>query len=102
MNRLALVFVVSASLLAGCSGGGESCAGSAQWSTATSGGLCQVNIFTTPEQAVYCAEKADGTFDCACGPIADNPTMFTSADFCKLDGEERVCAAVEQCGFAVP
>jgi hypothetical protein len=81
----------------GC-GGGASCDLPSQWSVANSGGLCQVNFFTSPEHAVYCS-GASGNWDCACGPAAENPMTFTSADFCDLEGEERACQAVEECGF---
>lgn len=82
----------------GCAGDGAACDLPTQWSSAKSGGLCQVNFFTTPEHAVYCGGTT-GNWDCACGPAVDNPKHFVSADFCDLDEEARACQAIEQCGF---
>jgi hypothetical protein len=96
MVRVVLVVALVGMVGAGC-GGGASCDLPEQWSVANSGGLCQVNFFN-PEHAVYCS-GASGSWDCACGPAAENPMRFTSADFCDLEGEERACQAVEQCGF---
>lgn len=89
-------------LAAGACGGGDDGAGCdlpEQWSAASSGGLCQVNFFTEPEHAVYCAENGDGEYACACGPAAGNPREFVSPDFCRLEGEARACAAIAACDF---
>ena len=90
---IALLFATAA----GCGSGG-SCDLPTNWSTANSGGLCQVDFFD-PMESVFCAENANGEYDCACGPIANNPLEFTSADFCDLEAEDRACAAIEACGF---
>ena len=94
-----LGLLLALSLAACGSGDGASCDLPAEWSAASSGGLCQVNFFGETEYAVYCAENADGEYDCACGAAADDPPEFSSADFCDLEGEERACAAIEQCDF---
>ncbi|HUQ03790.1 MAG TPA: hypothetical protein VM261_14935 [Kofleriaceae bacterium] len=99
MSRL---LVPCAALLAlavsACGGDGGSCDLPEQWSSARSGDLCQVNFFTTPEHAVYCGGST-GAWNCACGPIADNPLEFTSEDFCDLEPEGRACQAIARCGF---
>lgn len=96
-----LVILLVSLILAGaaCDSGGD-CGLPTNWSAATSGGLCQVNFFGETEEAVYCAENGAGGYECACGPISENPLEFTSADFCDLEGEERACKAIEVCGFA--
>jgi len=106
MQRMPRVLVRLAALLAlglgsGCGGdGGATCDLPMQWSTASSGGLCQVNFFTDPEHAVFCGGST-GNWDCACGPASENPAEFTSADFCDLDDEARACQAIERCGFSL-
>ena len=101
--------VLLALVLVGCSGGGPAtetedtdpggCEIPCQFSTANSGGLCQANLFCdVNEPAVYCGEEADGTYTCDCGAAAENPPSFSSPDFCDLEAEARVCAAIEQCG----
>jgi hypothetical protein len=86
--------------LAGCGSDGASCDLPTNWSSARSGdgSLCQVNFFTTPDYSVYCGGTT-GAWDCACGPIAQNPMEFTSEDFCDLEAEARACQAIERCGF---
>ena len=100
MIRLAALAAL-ATLATAC-GGGPSCDLPAQWSSARSGdgSTCQVDIFAPSAHAVYCGGTT-GNWRCACGPAADNPPEFTSADFCDLDGEERVCQAIARCGFAL-
>ena len=101
MPRLRLLSMTLAILaLTACADDGGSCELPPQWSTATSGdgSTCQVNIFTTPEHAVYCGGST-GNWQCACGPAADNPPEFTSEDFCDLSDEARVCQAIARCGF---
>lgn len=99
VQRMLRVLMVALVVVgAGCGSDAGSCDLPAQFSTANSGGLCQVNFFTTPEHAVFCGGTS-GNWECACGPAAENPMMFTSADFCDLEGEERACQALEQCGF---
>lgn len=100
MARVLLGCAALLGLVAGACGGdgGAGCDLPAQWSSARSGDLCQVNFFTEPEYAVYCG-GATGSWDCACGPIAENPLEFTSEDFCDLEPEERACQAIERCGF---
>lgn len=85
-----------------CGGGDEadSCVGGNLYSTARSGGLCQVNVFSTPERAVYCAKNAAGRYECLCGPAAENPNRFVSDDICDLGAEARICEAVSRCGFS--
>jgi hypothetical protein len=104
MQCMTRVLVNLAALLAlvgsGCGGGGGTCDLPPQWSTASSGGLCQVNFFTEPEHAVFCGGSS-GNWDCACGPAAENPLTFTSADFCDLDDEARACQAIDRCGFSL-
>jgi hypothetical protein len=95
------LLVVILSAACGSGDGGSDCELPEEWSTAVSGGLCQVNFYTEPEQAVYCARNADDEFSCACGPAAEDPEEFVSADFCELDGEARACAAIEICGFSL-
>jgi hypothetical protein len=75
--------------------------GSQRWSTAKSGGLCQVNIFSTPEKAMYCAKNAMGTYSCACGPVSASPPPleFISPDMCDLEADARLCAAISACSF---
>lgn len=90
--------LLGAIALSGCSDG-ESCITPGQFSTADSGGLCQVNFFGDIDYAVYCSPNASGGFDCACGAAVDNPLEFTSPDFCDLGAEERACAAVDACNF---
>lgn len=82
-----------------CDSGGDCGLEAGKWSTATSGGLCQANFFGDTDYAVYCAENADGDYECACGAVSENPLEFTSNDFCDMDGEERACKAIELCGF---
>ena len=48
---------------------------------------------------VYC-EGATGHWECACGPLADNPSTYVSPDMCDLTPEERVCQAISRCAFA--
>lgn len=99
MPRVLLTCAVLLGLVGGgCGGDGGSCDLPTQWSSARSGDLCQVNFFTDPDYAVYCGGTA-GNWDCACGPIAENPTEFVSEDFCDLEPEERACQAIERCGF---
>ena len=96
-----MLFVAIVGLVgSGCDGGGASCELPELWSSASSedGSLCQVNIFTEPEYAVYCGGTT-GNWDCACGPAVDNPDQFISEDFCDLEPEERACQAIERCGF---
>ena len=69
------------------------------WSTAHTGQSCQVNIFGDTEYAAYCSENQNGGFNCACGAAAENPLEFTSEDLCDLDGQERICEAVAECGW---
>ena len=87
IQRMPHVVVMLAALLAlvgsGCGGDAGTCDLPAQWSSASSGGLCQVNFFTEPEHAVFCGGTT-GKWDCACGPVAENPARFTSEDFCDL------------------
>lgn len=98
--------VLFLSLVLGCKGeepadteDPEACELPCQFSAASSGGLCQVNLFCdTTEPAVYCGEEADGTYTCDCGPAVDAPPSFSSDDFCELEGEARACAAMAQCG----
>jgi hypothetical protein len=92
--------VASASCDSGNSGG-ECGLSAGTWSTATSGGLCQANFFGDTEYAVYCAQNAEGRYECACGPIVENPQEFTSTDFCDLEGEARACEAIKVCGFPI-
>lgn len=99
MSRVRLVCAALFGLVGnGCGGDGGSCELPTNWSSARSGDLCQVNFFTTPEHAVYCGGSS-GNWDCACGPIAENPMPFTSEDFCDLEPEARACQAIERCGF---
>ncbi|MBL9014166.1 MAG: hypothetical protein JNL83_08315 [Myxococcales bacterium] len=98
MVRALAVCVVLSLSGGGCAGDGASCDLPPMWSSARSGGLCQVNFFTNPEYAAYCGGSA-GAWDCACGPAASNPKQFTSTDFCDLEPEERACQAIEACGF---
>jgi hypothetical protein len=99
MRRVIMVCTVVVGLAStGCGGDGGSCDLPTNWSSARSGGLCQVNFFTTPEHAVYCSGSS-GAWSCACGPIADNPLEFTSEDFCDLEPEGRACEAIARCGF---
>jgi hypothetical protein len=99
MPRVLLVCAVLVGLVnVGCDGG--SCDLPTNWSSASSGGLCQVNFFTEPEHAVYCGGTT-GNWDCACGPIAENPVEFNSEDFCDLEPEARACQAIERCGFSL-
>ena len=104
MQRMPNVLAKLAALLAlvgsGCGGDGGTCDLPEQWSSASSGGLCQVNFFTDPEHAVFCGGTT-GNWDCACGPAAENPTKFTSEDFCDLDDEARACQAIDRCGFSL-
>lgn len=100
MLRLLVPGALLGAIVGGCGGGGPSCDLPPQWSAASSGGLCQVNLFTTPEHAVYCGGST-GNWDCACGPASENPKKFTSADFCDLEPEERACQAIDQCGFSL-
>ncbi len=97
-----LIFMLGVAGVSCDSGGGGECGLPAgMWSTATSGGLCQANFFGDMEYAVFCGQNAEGSYDCACGPISENPLEFTSTDFCDLDGEERACKAIEICGFPI-
>lgn len=104
MHRILVLCVALSGLAgAGCGGdGGASCDLPELWSSAKSGdgSTCQVNIFTTPEHAVYCGGTT-GNWDCACGPAAAMPMEFVSEDFCDLEPEERVCQAIERCGFTL-
>jgi len=78
--------------------GDDGCDIPCQWSTATSGGLCQVNLWCdNDEPAAYCGEIGGGSWNCACGPAVDDPPEFVSDDFCDIDDEARVCQALEQC-----
>jgi len=97
MIRVLVVGALLGVIGGGCGGGGA-CDLPDQWSSAKSGGLCQVNFYTSPERAVYCGGST-GNWDCACGPAVDNPPRFTSPDFCDLDDEERACQAIEACNF---
>lgn len=91
--------------LIGCGGGkdeADSDAGTCdipcQVSSASSGGLCQVNLYCdADEPAVYCGEQDDGSYACDCGPAVDSPPSFTSSDFCDLDMEAAACEAMAQC-----
>ena len=95
--RLALVLAFS---LVGCGSDSEP---SCQYSTADSGGLCQINFFCEDgvDRAVYCAGNASGAYECACGAVVDNPLEFVSDEFCDVEGEDRYRLAVEACGFAI-
>ncbi|MBT8494471.1 MAG: hypothetical protein KJO07_15550 [Deltaproteobacteria bacterium] len=86
--------------LVGCSGDSEP---SCQYSTADSGGLCQIDFFCEDgvDRAVYCATNASGAYECACGPAVDDPLEFVSDDFCDLAAEDRYARAVEACGFGI-
>ena len=101
-------FVVGVAACSGDKDDGGSTTGACeipcQYSTATSGGLCQANVYCdSGEFAVYCGEQEDGTFACDCGAAADDPPSFDSDDFCAVDGEERVCQAIERCtNWALP
>jgi hypothetical protein len=99
-----ILLFAAALVLTSCDGGSDTdvdddgCDIPCQWSTATSGGLCQANLWCdNDEPAVYCGELGDGTFDCACGAAVDDPPEFISDDFCDLEDEARVCQAIEQC-----
>lgn len=85
-----------------CGGGdaADSCVGGNLFSTTKTGGLCQVNIFSTPERSVYCAKNAAGSYECLCGAAAENPDMFVSDDICDLEADARICEAVSRCGFS--
>ena len=98
----AMVFFSLLATTAACGGddGAKSCVGEATFSTAKTGGLCQVNIFSAPERAVYCAKNATGSYDCLCGAAVENPKMFISDDICDLEADARVCEAVSRCGFS--
>ena len=100
MLRLVAASIALAALTA-C-GGGPSCELPAQWSSASSGdgSTCQVNIFAPSEHAAYCGGSS-GNWSCACGPLSENPLEFVSTDLCDLDPEERVCQAIERCGYAL-
>lgn len=105
MLRMLSLGVAILGLVGACSSGGgggddDSCTLPPQWSSAVTGdgSTCQVNFFTDPEFAVYCGGET-GNWDCACGPIADNPDEFVSDDFCDLSAEARACQAIERCGF---
>lgn len=95
-----------AALLIGCGGDASDdpvdtgeCDVPCQFSTSSSGGSCQLNLFcTTDEPAVYCSDEGDGTFTCNCGAAVDNPPSFTSTDFCDLEFEAAACEAMAQCG----
>jgi hypothetical protein len=84
-----------------CGSDASSCDIVDNWSTAKSGSLCQVNLYSTPEKAMYCGTLADGTYDCSCGPVSamPPPKKFASADMCVLQDEARVCAAIAACGW---
>jgi hypothetical protein len=86
-------------LTGSCGSDGECGLEPGTWSVANSGGLCQANIFGDTDYAVYCTSNVNGGFDCACGAASEAPLEFSSEDFCELDGEERVCAAIDACGF---
>ena len=73
-----------------------------QYSTANSGGLCQANAYCDVEFSVYCGEEEDGSYSCDCGPAAESPPSFSSDDFCDLDGEARLCEALERCSNWAP
>ncbi len=96
-----VLYILPAMLLAvACGSDGESCEiGVENWSTANSGGLCQVNFFGTTEYAVYCSGNSDTGYDCACGAAVDNPETFQSINFCELEPKERACTAIAMCNF---
>lgn len=98
MKRI-LPFLLPILLLTACGSEGSECVEAGKWSAANSGGLCQVNIFGDVDYAAYCTKKADNSYDCACGAVAENPLEFSSDDFCDLDGEARVCEAIARCGW---
>jgi len=99
MSRLLVKCTVLLGLVGtACGGDGAACDLPTNWSSASSGGLCQVNFFTVPEYAVYCGGTS-GNWDCACGPAAENPMHFISEDLCDLESEARACQAIERCGF---
>lgn len=103
MLKTAVALVAYALLAAAACGsddGANSCVGENTFSTTKTGGSCQVNIFSTPERAVYCAKNAAGSYACLCGAAVDNPTMFVSNDICDLEADARVCQAVSRCGFS--
>ena len=102
MRTMFLVMV-----LVGCSGGAEDTGdegtcdipSSCTFSTANTGGACQVNLYcANDEPAAYCFEEDDGTYTCDCGAAADDPPSFTSDDICDLEMEAAVCAAMAECG----
>ncbi len=102
MGRALVLSVIGGVLGGGCGPGpAGACDLPAEWTSPTSGNgdLCQVHIVSAPPHDVYCSGET-GNWSCACGPLADNPRMFVSADLCDLALEDRVCEAIDRCSFA--
>lgn len=90
----------------GGSGGGGGASLSCTFSTAKSGGLCQVNFFCPDggEPAVYCGEESDGGTDCACGPASASPPHFNAPGFCTdvvSNADTRAREANTKCNFGL-
>jgi hypothetical protein len=78
------------------------------FSTASGGGLCQVDFFCPDggDQGVYCGGQGDGGFDCGCGRASTNPRRFVpEVSFCTdivRNAGVRAGQANTGCGFNLP